>query len=74
MDTQVVSWMVTNRFELDAVQDRASRSQSSAPRTGELLGLIQDDRVARKSPPVCLSNDRAALDEESEVMKTRLAA
>src|SRR6478752_10785497 len=67
-------WTVTNRFELDAVRIEPVGRKAVVPVLGELLGLIQDDRVARKSPPVCLSNDRAALDEEPEVMKTRLVA
>ena len=44
------------------------------PVLGELGGLVQDDGVACTSPLVCFSNDRAACDQEREVMKPRLAA
>ena len=44
------------------------------PVLGELAGFVQDDGVARTSPLVCFSNDRAARDQECEVMKACLAA
>ena len=44
------------------------------PVLGELAGLVQDDGVARTSPLVCFANDRAARDEECEVMEARFAA
>ena len=44
------------------------------PVLGELAGLVQDDGVACASPLVRLPDDRAARDQEGEVMKARLAA
>ena len=44
------------------------------PVLGELAGLVEDDGVAGASPLVCFSDDRAARDQETEVMKARSAA
>jgi len=40
----------------------------------EFAGLIQDDGVACTSPLVCFSNDRAARDQECDVVKARFKA
>ncbi len=40
----------------------------------KLAGFVQDDGVACTSPLVCFSNDRAARNQECDVMKARLAA
>jgi hypothetical protein len=41
---------------------------------GELLWFVQDDCIARTRPRVCFPDDRAALDQECEVVQTRLMA
>ena len=50
------------------------RRKALRPVLGELGGFVQDDGVACTSPFVRFSNDRAARDQECDVMKARLAA
>src|SRR5204863_4260718 len=54
--------------------DRASRSQNSVLRTGELAWFVHDDRLARTRPQVCFPDDRLALHQECEVVKACLTA
>ena len=65
---------VANRLELDSMRIEPVRREALRPVLGELGGFVQDDGVACTSPLVRLSNDRAARDQEREVMEPRLAA
>ena len=64
---------VANRLELDSMRIEPVGRKTVRPVLGELARFVQDDGVVCTSPLVCFSNDRAARDQEREVMKTRFA-
>ena len=65
---------VANRFELDSVRIKPVGRKTVRPVLGELAGFVQDDSVACLSPLMCFPDDRAARDQECEVVKARLEA
>ena len=65
---------VADRLKLDSMRIKPVGRKTVRPVLGELAGFVQDDGVACMSPLVCFSNDRAARDQECDVMKARLAA
>ena len=65
---------VADRLELDSMRIEPVGRKAVRPVLGELAGFIQDDGVARMSPLVCLSNDCATRDQESDVVKARFKA
>jgi hypothetical protein len=65
---------VANRLKLDSMKIKPVGRKTVRAVLGELAGFVQDDGVACTSPLVCFSNDRAARDQECDVMKARLAA
>ncbi len=65
---------VANRFKLDSMRIKPVGRKTVRPVLGELAGFVQDDGVACTRPLVCFLNDRAARDQECEVMKARLVA
>ena len=65
---------VADRLELDSMRIKPVGRKTVRPVLWELAGFVQDDGVACTSPLVCLSNDRAARDQESDVVKARFKA
>ena len=65
---------VGNGLELDSMRVKPVGRKTVRAVLRELLGLVEDDGVPCMRPLVCLADDRAARDQEREVMKARLEA
>src|SRR5687768_15262417 len=65
---------VANRLQLESIRVEPVGRKAVLAVLGELLRLVEDDRVALERPPVRVPHDLPARDEEREVMETRLAA
>ena len=65
---------VAHRLQLEPVGIEPVGREAVLPVLGELLRLVEDDRVVLARPPVRVPDDRPARDQEREVMETGLAA
>jgi hypothetical protein len=60
---------VADRFQLESVGIKPIRRKQCGPVLGELLGFVENDRVAGTSPLMCFTDDGSARDQECEVME-----
>src|SRR5215203_2577612 len=65
---------VADRLQLEPVGIEPVGREAVLAVLGELLRLVEDDRVALSRPPVRVSDDLPARDQEREVMQSGLAA